>query len=99
MNASQCRALGSVKVVCGFNNTSSHGGPIREGLPVRVSYVGNTILKLEIRSGYAPSKSEVWKRVIAATGDGVIQFWPIAALLLGLKLIVRLQKKLHSTAS
>jgi hypothetical protein len=23
----------------GFNNTASHGGPIREGLPVRVSYI------------------------------------------------------------
>jgi hypothetical protein len=36
----------------GFNNTSSHGGPIRSGLYVRVWYSGNTILKLEIpRSG------------------------------------------------
>lgn len=33
----------------GFNNTSSHGGPIREGLQVRIHYVGNTILKLEIK--------------------------------------------------
>jgi hypothetical protein len=32
----------------GFNNTRSHGGPIRPGLHVRVSYVGNVILKLEI---------------------------------------------------
>ena len=32
----------------GFNNTSSHGGPIRDGLPVRVSYVGGTIVKLEV---------------------------------------------------
>jgi len=32
----------------GFNNTSSHGGPIKEGLLVRVSYVGNTIVKLEV---------------------------------------------------
>lgn len=32
----------------GFNNTSSHGGPIHEGLQVRVSYIGNSILKLEI---------------------------------------------------
>ena len=31
-----------------FNNTSSHGGPIREGLPVRVTYVGNSIVKLEV---------------------------------------------------
>ena len=35
-------------ITAGFNNTSSHGGPIREGLPVRVSYVGNSITKLEV---------------------------------------------------
>ena len=37
----------------GFNNTSSHGGPIREGLSVRIHYNGGpnnaTILKLEIK--------------------------------------------------
>ena len=32
----------------GFNNTSSHGGPIREGLPVRIAYKNGRILKLEI---------------------------------------------------
>jgi hypothetical protein len=32
----------------GFNKTRSHGGPIHEGLPVRIGYLGNTILKLEI---------------------------------------------------
>jgi hypothetical protein len=32
----------------GFNNTSSHGGPIREGLPVRIGYVDGSILRLEI---------------------------------------------------
>ena len=32
----------------GFHNAASHGGPIHEGLRVRISYVGNTILKLEI---------------------------------------------------
>ena len=35
-------------MTAGFNTTSSHGGPIREGLPVRVTYLGNTILKLEV---------------------------------------------------
>lgn len=35
-------------VTSAFNNTSSHGGPIREGLPVRVTYSRNAILKLEI---------------------------------------------------
>ena len=40
-------------VVSGFNRTSSHGGPIREGLPVRIHWCGSpahaTILKLEIK--------------------------------------------------
>lgn len=35
-------------ITCGFNNSASHGGPISEGLYVRISYVGNIILKLEI---------------------------------------------------
>ncbi|WP_419690138.1 hypothetical protein ACN22W_37605 [Burkholderia theae] len=32
----------------GFNNTASHGGPIRAGLPVRVNYVDDVIVKLEV---------------------------------------------------
>ena len=38
-------------VTAGFNNTSSHGGPMRPGLPVRIHYVGDkrpVILKLEV---------------------------------------------------
>lgn len=31
-----------------FSNTASHGGPIREGLRVRIAYSGNCILKLEV---------------------------------------------------
>ena len=31
-----------------FNNATSHGGPIREGLWVRISLVGNSIARLEI---------------------------------------------------
>jgi len=31
-----------------FNNTASHGGPMREGLRVRLAYSGNCILKLEV---------------------------------------------------
>lgn len=31
-----------------FNNTASHGGPVREGLSVRIAYSGNCILKLEV---------------------------------------------------
>ena len=36
------------KITAGFHNAASHGGPIREGLHVRVSYVGNLILRLEV---------------------------------------------------
>ena len=35
----------------GFNNASSHGGPIRAGLFVRIWYSGNDILKLQIPKG------------------------------------------------
>jgi hypothetical protein len=35
-------------VTSGFNNTASHGGPIREGLYVRITYYGNLILRLEV---------------------------------------------------
>jgi len=36
------------EVTEGFNRTSSHGGPLREGLWVRIAYVGNLIARLEI---------------------------------------------------
>ena len=36
-------------VTAGFNKTRSHGGPIHQGLPVRIWYVGNEIVKLEIK--------------------------------------------------
>lgn len=32
----------------GFNNTALHGGPIHEGIYVRISYIGNIIIKLEL---------------------------------------------------
>jgi hypothetical protein len=43
-----CFEYSDYVITAGFNNTSSHGGPIREGLPVRVTYVGNSIVKLEV---------------------------------------------------
>jgi hypothetical protein len=34
----------------GFRQTAAEGGPLRNGVPVRIAYVGNEILKLEIES-------------------------------------------------
>jgi len=42
----------------GFNNSSSHGGPIREGLHVRVSYIGANIGRLEIEKDEVPPAEE-----------------------------------------
>jgi hypothetical protein len=36
-------------VSAGFNNSASHGGPIREGLPVRICYRDGEILRLEVQ--------------------------------------------------
>jgi hypothetical protein len=36
-----------VLVPC-FNNTASHGGPIHDGLSVRIAYSGDCILRLEV---------------------------------------------------
>ncbi|MES2297270.1 MAG: hypothetical protein V4582_09520 [Pseudomonadota bacterium] len=43
-----CFEYSDYSIVAGFNNTATRGGPIREGRPVRITYVGNSILKLEI---------------------------------------------------
>ncbi|WP_321797617.1 hypothetical protein [Burkholderia sp. BCC1988] len=43
-----CFSYSDYVVTGGFNNTASHGGPIRAGLPVRVSYVDGLIVKLEV---------------------------------------------------
>jgi hypothetical protein len=44
----KCFAYSDFMATAGFNNTSSHGGPIKSGLPVRITFVGNTIIKLEV---------------------------------------------------
>lgn len=45
-------------VTAGFNNTASHGGPIRAGLPVRIAYRGQEILRIEIRQDSVPTAQE-----------------------------------------
>jgi LPXTG-motif cell wall-anchored protein len=44
----KCFEYSDFVITSGFNNTSSHGGPVREGLLARVTYVGDDIVKLEI---------------------------------------------------
>lgn len=51
-------AYSDYTISAGFNNTASHGGPIRQGLPVRISYYGRSILRLEIRADSLPSSAE-----------------------------------------
>lgn len=46
--ADACFEYSEYVISGGFNNTSSHGWPIREGLRVRATYVGNSIVKLEV---------------------------------------------------
>lgn len=43
-----CFQYSDFVVTAGFHRTSSHGGPIRDGLDVRVTHVGNTIVRLEV---------------------------------------------------
>jgi hypothetical protein len=43
-----CFEYSDYVITGGFNNTRSHGGPIREGLPVRVTFIRNKIIKLEV---------------------------------------------------
>jgi hypothetical protein len=38
----------------GFNQSASHGGPIREGLPVRVTHCDGQILRLEVSANSLP---------------------------------------------
>jgi hypothetical protein len=56
-------------VSAGFNNSASHGGPIRDGSPIRVSYIGNTIVRLEIRNDALPRASQRVELEEAAKSD------------------------------
>jgi hypothetical protein len=46
----KCFTYSDYEEQAGFNTMTINGGPIREGLPVRVTFVGNTIVKLEVAS-------------------------------------------------
>jgi hypothetical protein len=43
-----CFAYSDYVHTFGFHNTMSYGGPIRNGLGVRVAYVGNIIVRLDV---------------------------------------------------
>ncbi len=44
-----CFTYSDFTITGGFNNTSSHGGPIKQGLNVRVYYIENVIVKIELK--------------------------------------------------
>ena len=46
----KCFTYSDYEEQAGFNTMTINGGPVREGLPVRVTFVGNTIVKLEVAS-------------------------------------------------
>ena len=46
------------EIAPGYHNATSHGGPIRAGLPVRISYRDGRILKLEVPKGDVPSPAQ-----------------------------------------
>ena len=55
-------------ITAGFNNSASHGGPIRQGLPVRIAYRSGTILRVDVARGYLPSPTERLTTAAAAEG-------------------------------
>jgi hypothetical protein len=56
-------------VTAGFNHASSHGGPMREGLWVRIAYSGNDIGRLEVTMDDPGGKAEC-HRAAAAERSG-----------------------------
>ena len=60
-------------VTAGFNNSASHGGPVREGLPVRVSYIGNTIVRLEVANNSPTTSNAAKSDPLAGCGKTELQ--------------------------
>ena len=54
-------------VTAGFNNTASHGGPIREGLPVKIWYSGSRILRLDVKKPNQAMQLTASKLVVYAS--------------------------------
>jgi len=53
-------------ITAGFNQTASHGGPIREGLPIRIAYNNALILRIDIPADKIPPTSDRQSRQIIA---------------------------------
>ena len=51
----------------GFHNATSHGGPIHEGLPVRIAYQDGNILRLEIPQDQVQTPAQA--AVVKANGE------------------------------
>ena len=65
-------------VTAGFNRTQSQGGPIRDGLKVRITYVDNVIIRLEVASQQfetgnmdKPARKGVLKPILHKKNDDV----------------------------
>lgn len=63
-------------VTAGFNHTQSQGGPIRDGLKVRIRHVDNVIIKLEVAAQqfqtgatYKPARKAVLKPILRKKRD------------------------------
>ena len=82
----------------GFNNSTSYGGPIRAGLPVRISYIGNNIVRLEIRSDSVPSPAESKRRWLKAMGSNILLLLPIPAFMLAINIALQVYKKILTAA-
>ena len=80
---------GDGKVSAGFEKTAWQGGPIREGLPVRITYRDKTILRLEVRADHMPA---VAKHVEIARHEQnqALQKLPMLGGMVALTLIVLL---------